>query len=309
MACILWKYHIFAKKRNMNQNTAKILLVIVILEAAAIAWLVYDRMQMQSETVVLTQNITEVTDERDEVQKELKEMYEQYESMKSDNSKMNAELEAQQEMITKLMDELKRTKRGNRNRIKQLEEETETLRDIMKSYIRQIDSLNTQNKQLVAENEEVREKYKEELTEKEDVLSERDSLSATIEVAKKLTAYNMKITPLNRRGRSTKRARKMKRLKVCFTLSENPVAAKGAKRIYMRIADPSKQIVLGDGSGFFMFKGKEIAFSADMKVNYQGKMLNDCMYWTALKEHPEGTYTVDLYADGKRIGSKSFYVK
>lgn len=293
----------------MNQNTAKILLAVTIIQAAVIIWLVYDRTQMQKETVQLTENLTTVTDERDAVQEELQAMYDQYESLKSDNAEMNAELEAQQTRISELMDELKRTKRGNYTRIKELEAETETLRDIMKSYIRQIDSLNTKNKELIAENREVRQRIETEVAEKEEIITERDSLTSTVQKAQKLKGFNIAITPLNKRGKSTNRARKMERVQVCFNLAENVVASKGRRNVYVRISASDGKILLGEDSKYFQFEGKEIAYSATKPVNYKGEQIEVCMFWRALEEHPPGRYTVDLFADGHRIGSQTFEVK
>ncbi len=293
----------------MNQNTAKLLLVVAIIQTLVIVWLVYDRTQIQSQKVQLTENLTEVTDERDNVQKELQAMYDQYESLKSDNKTLNAELEAQQTRISELMEELKRTKRGNISRIKELEAETETLRDIMKSYIKQIDSLNTQNIALTKENKEVKKRIETVVSEKDNVISERDSLDTTVKKAQSLKGFNILITPLNSRGKSTNRARKMERIEICFSIAENVVATKGKRNVYIRIAGPDNSILIGEGSKFFMFEGQEIAYSAMKTVDYQGEQADVCMFWRATEEHPEGRYTVDIYTDGKRIGSKTFELK
>lgn len=293
----------------MNQKTAKILLVVAIIQTIAIIWLVYDRTQIQSQTAQLTENLTTVTDERDNVQKELQAMYDQYESLKSDNKTMNAELEAQQARISELMDEIKKTKRGNLSRIKELEAETETLRSIMKSYIKQIDSLNTQNIQLTSENKEVKKRYETEVTEKKTAITQRDSLNTTVKKAQALKSFNIRITPMNKRGKSTERARKMERIEVCFSIAENVVADKGKRNVYLRIAGPDNSILIGEGSKFFMFEGSEIAYSAVKTVDYQGEQTDVCIYWKATKEYTEGRYTVDIFADGKRIGTQSVELK
>ncbi len=293
----------------MNKTTGNILIVLVLIQTLAIAWLVYDRMQSNRENLQLTENLQTVTDERDAVQTELQSMYEQYESLKTDNEEINAELEAQQERISDLMAQLKRTKRSNFSKIKELEAEAETLRSIMKDYIRQIDELNTKNKQLMAENKTVKQNYNKELKEKESIITERDSLTSTVKKAAQLKGYGIMITPLNKRGKSTTRARKMERIKVCFNIAENVIAKKGRKTIYIRIAGPDNQILLASNSKMFNYQGKEIAYSALKKITYKGEITEVCMFWQATREYPPGKYSVDIFADGSKIGSQNFVLK
>ena len=293
----------------MKNNISKILLILLVLETAAIIWLVVDRNKHYTENDKLVANLQNVTDEKDAVEQKLQDMLVQYEDLKSGNEAINEQLAAEQEKIKVLLSKLRNIKHSDKIKIKQLEDETETLRSIMRSYIKQIDSLNTKNQLLTAKNLKIRKKYNEEITEKEEIINQRDSLNKQVEIASGLKSFDINITALNKRGKNTKRARKMQKLQICFTLQENKVAPKGSKDIYVRIAGPDNLIIMNKNSKLFMFEGKEIAYSVKRKINYKGERKDVCIYWTAEDTQAKGKYNITIFADEKNIGEKLFELK
>ncbi len=199
-------------------TTSKILVGIVILQAVALIWLFMETQDNKEQIALLSQQKQEVVDEKAGVEKELNRMLEEYESLKTTNAAVNEQLVAEQERIKELLTQLKNTKRGNRAKIKELEDEAEALRKILRSYIRQVDSLNTANKALIVENRNVVKKYDNAIEERNEVSSQRDSLTKTVQKAAVLKTYNITISPLNKRDRSTKRAKKCVKLKSALSL-------------------------------------------------------------------------------------------
>ena len=291
------------------KNSSKILIALVIIETIAIIWLVFDRTQQAQTNEKLEANIVEITDNKDAVEQELKSMFTQYEELKTSNVKINKQLEEEQVKIQKLISQLKNVKRTDKVKIKQLEKETQTLRSIMRSYIKQIDSLNTKNQLLTAENLNIKEQYESEVAEKETILSQRDSLNQEVKKASVLSTTGIVVTALNNRGSETIRARKAEKIKTCFSINENLVSKKGNKNIYIRIAGPDNRIVMSRESGMFIYQGREIAFSSKRNVNYQGKKVEVCIFWTAEEEQSVGNYTINIFADGCNIGEKIINLK
>jgi myosin heavy subunit len=290
-------------------STSKILLVIVILEAAALAWLIFDKFQQKEMIASVSEELVEVKSEKAEIEQELQSMYDQYETLKTDNKDLNAKLEEEKQKIKETLDQLRRVKSGDRMKIKQLEEETETLKSIMKDYIRQIDKLNTENKRLVSENKEIMQNYEDEKARTETLAYVKDSLSNQVKIAKELKAENIIIIPLNKRDKDTKRASKFKKVKVCFTIDDNVLAAHGNRNAYVRIAGPDGIILMNTESGMFIYNGKEIAYSSKRNLTYEGKKTDVCMYWTADAEQVPGRYSIDIFMDGAQIGEAKFTLK
>lgn len=286
-----------------------ILLIVVLLQTVAIIWLIYDRLNQKEQNQVLVTKIEETKDEKSGVEEELKNMLAQYESMKTNNAELNKKLSEEQAKIQELIDKLKYVERSNKMKIKELEKETETLRTIMKSFVRQIDSLNTRNNILREENKVVKNKYEKEVTQKEEIIQQRDSLSGTVKKAQILKTYNFGTTILNSRDKSTNRAKKMYKAEVCFMLGENDITTQGNKFVYMRIAAPNGVILMNKESGMFKYQDKDIAYSSKRKIYYKGENMNVCIYWTAEDEQAVGKYTVNIFVDGYDIGETTFELK
>jgi predicted nucleic acid-binding Zn-ribbon protein len=290
-------------------NLSKILIAVVVLQTAGIVWLAVDRNEQKTQLVVTTQTLTKTTDEKKNVEENLKNMLQQYENLKTNNSKINAQLQEQQTKIKDLMQKLQSVDVSDHRQIKELEDETETLREIMRSYIRQIDSLNTKNKTLVAENKKVKEKIVSIEEEKKEITTQRDSLSGTIQKASLLKTYSITMQALNDRDKSTARARKATKFQVCFTLGQNVIAKKGTKTVYIRIAGPDGVILINKESAMFNFGGKQIVYSSLRQVEYNGADMEVCIFWTAEAELIPGKYEMNIFVDGADVGQTSLELK
>jgi len=290
-------------------STSKLLIFIVILETAAIGWLVWDKFQQKEEKGKISKELVQVKSERAVIEEELETMYRQYEGLKTNNKELNEQLEAEKEKIAQTLEQLRRVKRTDFAKIKQLQEETETLKTIMKDYIKQIDKLNTENKKLHTENLEIKKDYEDEVARTETLTYLKDSLSTQVKIAKELKAENITIQPLNKRDKSTSRASKLHKVKICFTIDDNVLAKKGSRYAYVRIAGPDGIILMSSESGMFNFNGKEIAYSSKRHLTYEGDKTNVCVFWTADEEQLSGKYDVDIFMDGNQIGEQYFTLK
>ena len=148
-------------------------------------------------------------------------------------------------------------------------------------------------------------------------MKDKEVLTEKVNSAAVLRAY--KITGMAVRGsgdkeRVTDKAKRAEKIKVCFTLGENPLLSAGAKNIYIRISRPDKLILTrGKGDDYsFSYKGEILQYTMRETVNYQNQAIDLCTYWInrSTKESlPEGMYVVSVYADDFEIGQTSFELK
>ena len=290
-------------------STAKILLVIVIILTLALAWLVYDKFEKGVQLATVSMELTTIKNEKSVIQEELNTMYDQYEDLKTNNQVLNQKLDEEREKIAETLKKLKSVKRTDYVQIKLLKDEAETLKSIMKDYIRQIDKLNTENKRLVTENTEITKNYEDEVARTETLTYLKDSLSSQVKLAKTLKAENISALPLNIRDKSTIRASKFHKVKICFTIDDNVIAKKGTRYSYIRIAGPDGIILMNKESGMFNYHGKEIAYSSKRELTYEGKKTEACVFWTSNSEQAIGKYDIDIFMDGSQIGEYNFSLK
>ncbi len=144
---------------------------------------------------------------------------------------------------------------------------------------------------------------------------EKNTFKQKVEIAKKLKAESIRITVIDPKGKEREeddyKARKIGKLKISFSIADNPVADIGSKEVYMRILGPEGEI-LGDpasGGGSFVFEGRESPFTGKMSFLFDNKQSPPPFIWEKGSAFPTGTYTVELFSEGYRLGQANFKVR
>jgi hypothetical protein len=190
------------------------------------------------------------------------------------------------------------------------------LQQVAQGYVHQIDSLYTVNRELQAENEKIRQDFKVEQNRTQTLIKDKEQLSIKINEAAFIKAYNVTATPLKVKGgdkeQPTDKASRTDRVKVCFTLGENPLVKPGKRSVYIRIVRPDNIVVIKSKYDTFVFNGQTIPFSIREDIEYQGKAMNLCVKWNKKdtdKAAMKGKYTITVFTDDKEIGTGSFELK
>jgi hypothetical protein len=294
------------KQKRKNDLLYFVVIVALLLSNGFFAYKFYT---VRKEKVYVEVQLNETATEKDDLERELTEMLGQYESLETNNSKLTSELEAEKQKIRDMIEEIKGLKNANAWQISQYKKELNTLRDIMKGYIVQIDSLNTRNKLLTEENIKVKGDFEKVKTEKEDLESENQDLNSKVDLGSALRAININPLPVNEKGKEVTKTKKVSKIRVCFALGENSIAKSGSRWVYIRIARPDKLVLTNPDGDMFSFNGEMIMYSARREVDYQNKDVDLCIYWTNDGQLIDGVYTVDVFSDGKHIGTSSFALK
>lgn len=235
----------------------------------------------------------------------------QYETMKFNikNDSLLFQLNNEQAKVQRLLEELKTVKANDQAEIKRLNDELGTLRKVLRSYVAQIDSLNRANEQLKKEKQEITTKYQEASQTLNRVTEEKKGLTEIVTLASKLDATNISITPTNKKGKVQKKISKTEQLVVNFTITKNITAEPGERTIYVRIMKPDNDVLTKSRANLFPYENTEINYSMKRIIEYGGEEVNVALYWDVEEYLIPGTYRCDIFADGNRIGSKSFELK
>ncbi len=298
---------------NTNYNNkSKLLLwmlITIVLLIFSNIFFIYKFYTVRKEKVYVQVELQDTEAEKLLIEEQLKDMLNQYNTLKTDNKIISAELEQEKEKIKELLEEIKNIKKANAYQINQYKKELQTLRDIMRSYIVQIDSLNTRNKILTEENRKVKSDYKKVITEKENLEQKAHELEQKVDIASTLRAINIVSVGVNDRAKEVSKAKRVSKIRICFTLAENAIIKHGNRFVYIRIARPNKEILPNPEGEMFTFMGNQLLFSAKREIDYQNKDIDMCIYWTNDGSLTEGVYNVDIFCDGRQIGSDQFILK
>ena len=286
-----------------NKQVIWIIIVVVLslIIAGAVYYILRQRGEMQD--MLLQSELT-----KEELADEYNNLSVQYEGYKLsiNNDSLIAQLETEQIKVQRLQEELRTVKSTNVKRINELKKELETLRTIMRGYVIQIDSLDRLNKQLEEEKKQVTAKYNQATQTVSQLTQEREQLTETVQMASKLDASNISVIGITDKNKPTDKIKKMDQLDVHFTINKNITATPGEKIIYIRIQKPDDDVLVKSRGNVFTYENKEINYSARRTIEYTGEEYTLSIYWKIEEFLSPGTYRVDIFADGNRIGRKSF---
>lgn len=247
--------------------------------------------------------------DKQEMENEYQQFADQYSEMRSQitNDSLIAQLTQEQLKTQRLLKELQNVKATDAREITRLKKELATCRAVIRSYVLEIDSLNRLNQNLLAENTQVKAQYAEANRQIEGLNTEKASLSEKVAIAAQLDAIGINMSMLDKKGKTTSKLSKCKKLQVNFALAKNVTAQSGNKTVYVRITSPSGSVLGGGGS--FNYENKTLTCSARKNVEYGGNETPITVYWEVSQALEAGTYHVSIFADNNMIGSRSFNFK
>lgn len=289
------------KPRMKNGKWLNIILIAaIVLLAAGIVYLLITMNQERKETEEMR---VALEMQKENLTRELTDLYSRYDELNTQNDSMNSVLDREKQKIQELL----QIKASNARKIQIYEKELGTLREALKSFIVQVDSLNQANLRLRAENQEVKQRFDEARNINRQLEDQNKNLTDKVEQAAVIKAVNIIAEPISDNGTVQKRLRRATKIRVCFTLSDNPVAKRGLKKVYLRISNPNERIMVKSGTNTFKLDGADIPYSAMRELEYEGDALEACIYYDAEEgEIIAGTYYIDLYLEGGLIGTTSF---
>jgi hypothetical protein len=292
------------KKPNVNALYGVLGLLVVVLAVA-----VYMLLDTRKNLNLVSDDLAEKTEffrvEKDSLEGELRNIYFRYDTLETNSLELQVEMQQQKEKIEKLIS----IQAEDAYKIRMYRNEMETLRSVLRSYIVQIDSLNMQNQELMAENKQLRNTELRLSTEKEQLEKDKTQLEEIKDLATTLQASQIDLVMLNKRDKKSDRIRTVVKVRVDFVLRANNVAIAGEKKVSLRIIRPD-QVVLGSPElEMIDIDGAPVPASASRVINYENEDLPVSIFWTNDGEIVPGEHVVELYSEGKLIGTASFVLK
>lgn len=251
----------------------------------------------------------DLTTTKDSLESRLVEMITEYETLKTNNKEIENQLITEKERVKELLTRLRNERNYSQSKFAEYEKELGTMRKIMRSYIVQIDSLNQSNIALRSENRDVKKKIKVVESERAELNKKYEEASEKVDIASVLRPINIVGEGLSKRGRDVSRARNVEKIKVCFTIDKNPIAASGSRYVYLKITRPDGIIIENQQNDTLFIDNTPILYSAKREIDYQNEALDVCIYVDILTKIPKGDYKIELFADKRAIGEGRLFLK
>ena len=295
--------------KGNNRSIIIIALLVVIILIQGVKWYLDSKdikekdekiASTEQELATTMQRLTEIKDELDLKIAEVQKLG----GNVTDLEKAKAEIEV----------ELNRTKRANGKVIKDLKDRVEGYELLLKTKDEEIEKLQSVNKELFSENTSLK-TQKNQLGDSINRLSQtKEELATKVAIASQLKAENITILAVNDRGKERESPFKNKqitKLKVDFNIGENNVAPVEGKKILIRIIDENGQVIfdVARGSGTFIFNSKEEFYTASQEILFDNTKQKLSFLYVKGSDYASGTYTLEVYTDGYKMGNGQFTVK
>lgn len=292
----------------MNKN------IVYLLSAAVVALLIgmallFTQNHKQKEDIAAMEEM--MAFEKEQLEDEYENLAMQYDgyNINISNDSLIQELAQEKQRVQDLLEELRITKATDGKKIAALKKELATLRTVMQQYVAQIDSLNRENKQIKQENREVREQYQAVTAQNQTLTEEKTRLTEVVSRAAMMEVNNFRVTPLNKRDKSTSRFSQIQKLQFDFNVAKNVTAQPGDKTVYMQLRRPDGDLMLKSEGHTFSFEGSRQPYSLKKDFEYEGELVSMTLYWPIEEILQEGMYTAEFFIDGNMVGSFVFTLK
>ncbi len=287
----------------MNRTQKIILTAAALLAALVIGFLLYTMNKQRAES----QQMLELAEmDKREMENEYEQFAMQYNEMMTqiNNDSLVAQLEMEQKRTEELLEELRRVKSSDAAEIMRLKKELATLRQVLRSYVLQIDSLNRMNEALAQENSNLKTQNEQARQHISNLATENETLSDKVAIASQLDATGIYAEGRNKKGKTAKKIKDVKKFVVGFNIARNVTTATGIRSIYVRITTPTGNVLTKGGT--FAYENRQLEYSIRKDIEYTGEEQSIVVYWDVAEALSAGNYRVDIFADGQNIGTTNF---
>jgi peptidoglycan hydrolase CwlO-like protein len=302
-------------ENQSGQNTKKnsnVIYFLIVLVLALLGTDVYLYFQKnKSDTKIVYQN-----DEKTRLQTELDSLEAQIEQVNSVKTKMTDELKAKNDSLQMKIKTLRQELAKGKLTVGELskaEEDVKQLRYFVTKYTADIEELRKQNETLTTERDTLKTNLATVKEKATSLAKQNEDLSTKVQIAQALKLATAQITAykIKNSGKEVdvKRSGPAKKIKINFTVASNTLAEKKLHDIYIRVIDPTGNLITASDSGSFTSDGQELQFTYKTSIDFKDDGSMYTIDWVNPVAFQKGTYTVLLYADGSTMGKSTFDLK
>jgi len=290
-----------------KRNNSAIYWVAIIILLGVCIFLFVSRNHMAQQNDITNKQIDSVKTDRVALQSDFDAASAKIDQLVSENVKMDSSLQNKQAELQKMKQQIKGIlgdSKATASQLKQARELINSLNDKTKDYEARIAELEKENTALTGQNKS--------LTQERDSTVQQNI--AIKKVGSVLHASNIRMEPIhkkrNGKEKETTKAKKVNDLRIMFDIDENRIADAGTKQLYLRILGPDGNVVSSAAYG-----SGNITTSAGSQVNYtlvkevalqkEQPVKDITIDWSQDNDYKKGSYTIEIYNEGYKVGSGS----
>lgn len=302
-------------KRGFSPNWIYLGIIALLLAAAIYLFLSKNKTENQNED--LTNQITTVTNDKASVETEYNDALKRLDEMKTQSIQMDSLLTTKDDELRAMKSKIESILKQKNLSKAQLAEANKLISELkskMNGYQEQIAALKQENVQLTEEKKSLTEEKGQLTQEKAALNEEKKGLEKTVELGSVLHASGIKLEAIHNsknlfgkeKEKETDKAKKADLIRISFDLDDNRISESGEKIIYICVYDPSGKVISSNNARFKLADDTEKPYTTSKTVPYkQGEKVKGISSdWRPSSDFNKGTYKVEIYHMGYKIGSE-----
>jgi hypothetical protein len=256
-----------------------------------------------------------VSTEKDRLKLEVEKIEVELDRVNSGNMALNTKLLNDQTLARNKIAELKKALQNGRlthGDLQKAQSEVKELKEFVRNFNDETVKLDKENVFLKSERDSLKKSISTASSRADRLAQKNTELDAKIKTSAALKAFD--VTTVAYRVKSSgknievTRASSAKKLTIHFNISANPLASKDYHKIFLRVIDPSGNLIANE-ENMFVTDGQEMQYSDMITVSYNDDDTAYDIHWVNPIAFVKGTYSIILYADGFTMGKSSITLK
>ena len=250
----------------------------------------------------------ELTEEKELVLNDLKQMVTKYDAVIEENNLKDTELNQARDRIQVLIDSVQKME-ANISVLRRYRDEVYKLKKEREYLFAQNDSLKGMNKMLAMRVDSTTYELEVSKMKRDSLAMVKEELAEKVALGSSLAANKLVGTGgiVRNSGKLVENdnARRVDRIRACYTVPQNRIAEAGDKQLYVQVLDPQNNI-LGENKTVTIDSVTSITYSAISKFYYEKTALDICENVAPRGDKfAEGLYKINIFDGGKMIASTS----
>ena len=253
--------------------------------------------------------------EKDRLKLEVEKIEVEFDKVNLLNVALTEKLQKEQQLARAKISELKKAlQKGNltKGELIATQNELVQLKTFLANYKVDISRLEKENIFLKTERDSLARSINT-VSAKADELERKNSeLDAKVKSSAALKAFNVLLTAykIKSSGKNVEvsKASSTNKLTTFFNIIPNELAAKDYHKIYLRVFDPTGNLIANENN-MFEADGQEMQYSEMITISYNNDETAYKIDWVNTKPFIKGTYSVILYANGFTMGKTAIELK
>ncbi len=260
--------------------------------------------------------VYELTEEKVSMEAEIDRIEAELDRLSDSNIELNAALKRAQDSVRSTIATLRaELAKSNltREQLGKAQQEINQLKQQVSSYGQEVEVLRNRNAQLISERDELKEEVSTSSDRVAELEAQHTDLVDMVKLASAIKVSSISINGIRQRSNDREnvetRARRVDKLRIDFTLADNPLAEIGEHQVYMRVIDPNGNLRTTEDYGLFEVDGKQMQYTYQTSIGFENDGAAYTIDWTDTRGFQKGTYTILLYADNAVMGQSSVVLK